>query len=72
MSAACWNWSRHAFGKGVTVMVVQYVGAYSYTCVLLNGVDKPVPKGEGYRNLDDICISSVQRKILRSSILVLL
>ena len=22
-------------GKGVTVVVVQYVGAYTYTCVLL-------------------------------------
>ena len=52
--------------------MVQYVGAYTYTCVLLNGVDEPVPRGEGYGNLSDICISSAHRKILCSFTWVLL
>ena len=37
----------------------------TYTYVLLHGVDEPVPKGEGRRNLDDVCISSEHCKILR-------
>ena len=44
------NWKRaeRAFGKGGTAALIQYVGVYAYTCVLLNGVDVPVPEGESY------------------------
>ena len=44
------NWKRaeKAFGKHGAAALIQYVGVYAYTCVLLNGVDAPVPEGEEY------------------------
>lgn len=48
MSGANWKRAEHAFGNEGTAALIQYVGVYAYTCVLLNGVDAPVPKGERY------------------------
>ena len=39
-----WDRSLKAFGKEGTVALVHYVGAYAYTCVVLNAMDAPVPE----------------------------
>lgn len=46
MTEANWKRAEHAFGKEGTAALIQYVGVYAYTCILLNGVDAPVPQGE--------------------------
>lgn len=48
MTDANWERAVYAFGKEGTAALIQYVGVYAYTCVLLNGVDAPVPDGERY------------------------
>lgn len=40
---ALWENCLSAFGKTGTVALVHYIGAYSYTCIILNGMDCPVP-----------------------------
>ncbi|KAK3696004.1 hypothetical protein LTR37_018222 [Vermiconidia calcicola] len=39
-----WERSMECFGKEGTVALCHYVGAYAYTCVLLNAMDCPVPQ----------------------------
>lgn len=39
-----WEKSVEAFGKDATVGLLQYVGYYCYVCVILNGMDAPVPE----------------------------
>lgn len=39
-----WERSISAFGKEGTVALVHYVGAYAYTCIVLNAMDAPVPE----------------------------
>ena len=39
-----WDKCINAFGKEATVGLVHYVGAYAYTCIILNAMDAPVPK----------------------------
>lgn len=39
-----WQKCLDAFGKEGTVALVHYVGAYAYTCVMLNAMDCPVPE----------------------------
>lgn len=48
MSDANWKRAEKAFGRDGTAALIQYVAVYAYTCVLLNGVDAPVPNGEAY------------------------
>ncbi|CAF9910401.1 hypothetical protein IMSHALPRED_009189 [Imshaugia aleurites] len=48
MTDANWKRAEHAFGKEGAAALIHYVGVYAYTCVLLNGVDAPVPPGERY------------------------
>lgn len=48
MTIANWERAEKAFGKEGAAALIQYVAVYAYTCVLLNGVDAPVPKGEKY------------------------
>ena len=43
---ALWDRSMEAFGKTGTVALLHYVGAYAYTCIVLNGMDCPVPDVE--------------------------
>lgn len=38
-----WDRCIKAFGKDGTVALVHYVGAYAYTCIVLNAMDAPVP-----------------------------
>jgi 4-carboxymuconolactone decarboxylase len=40
------NWKRalDSFGKEGAAALIQYVGVYAYTCILLNGVDASVPE----------------------------
>lgn len=41
-----WERSMKVFGKQGTVALVHYVGAYAYTCIMLNAMDCPVPEDE--------------------------
>lgn len=44
LSDQLWARSVSVLGKEGTVALVHYVGAYAYTCVVLNAIDAPVPK----------------------------
>ena len=39
-----WERSVEAFGKDGTVGLLHYIGYYCYMCVILNGMDAPVPE----------------------------
>lgn len=39
-----WDRCVRALGKEGTVKLVHYVGAYAYTCIILNAMDAPVPE----------------------------
>lgn len=39
-----WDKCINTFGKEATIGLVHYVGAYAYTCIILNAMDAPVPK----------------------------
>jgi hypothetical protein len=39
-----WDRSIKTFGKEGTVALMHYVGAYAYTCIVLNAMDAPVPE----------------------------
>jgi hypothetical protein len=39
-----WDRCINCFGKQGTAALVHYVGAYAYTCIMLNAMDCPVPE----------------------------
>ena len=41
-----WNEVVETFGREGGAALLQYVGLYAYTCVLLNGGDMQLPQGE--------------------------
>lgn len=41
-----WDQAVETFGREGTASLLQYVGLYAYTCILLNGANVPVPEGE--------------------------
>lgn len=43
LSQELWDSCVSMFGKEGTVALVHYVGAYAYTCIVLNAMDAPVP-----------------------------
>ena len=38
-----WERATRAFGREGVLVLIHYVALYSYTCILLNAVDEPVP-----------------------------
>ncbi|KXL41785.1 hypothetical protein M433DRAFT_150209 [Acidomyces richmondensis BFW] len=40
-----WNRSMECLGKEGTAALVHYIGAYAYTCMILNAIDAPNPEG---------------------------
>ena len=47
-----WDRAIEAFGNEGTVALVHYVGAYAYTCVILNAMDAPVPEDQTHKLLE--------------------
>lgn len=45
MPQEIWDRCEKALGRQGTVALVHYVGAYAYTCIILNAADVPVPDG---------------------------
>ena len=39
-----WDKCISVLGREATIALVHYVGAYAYTCIILNAMDAPVPK----------------------------
>lgn len=39
-----WEKASGIFGREGTAALIQYVGVYAYTCMLLNAADVPVPE----------------------------
>ena len=46
LEPSLWERAVLAFGKVGAQALIHYVGAYAYTCILLNGCAVEVPKGE--------------------------
>ncbi|KAF3911173.1 hypothetical protein AA313_de0209082 [Arthrobotrys entomopaga] len=46
LSKELWNKAEKAFGKAGAGALIHYTGYYSYTCIILNGAEVPVPEGE--------------------------
>lgn len=43
LSDETWRRAESMLGRTATLILVQYVALYSYTCILLNAVNEPVP-----------------------------
>lgn len=44
-----WDEAVRVFGEQGALGLLHYTGFYCYACVILNGVDAPVPEGAGWK-----------------------